>query len=335
MIRRIHARQGSPAPFLVLAVMVVGFVVVPPLFDASISSLNVFNVFQVFADYGLVALAVGMVIIVGGYDLSTATAYGMAGILAVKLGADHPLLGLAAALGAGALVGLVQGGIVAGLQISSLPVTLGGYLVLYGLSYVLTHETPVSYGNIAIGETLSDPILSVFSLRSLIAIGGFVVVGLAMGTTRFGAEARAVGEDAVAARAAGVRSRRVVVAVFVAAGLCTALGGSLASYSIGSATPDIGLTPLIFGTIAALLGGVTLAGGRGSVVGIAAGVFSFAMLRELLAVVGAQPYVTSLVTGGLLVVVGAVAAPRFRELMTRALRSSSPAVIGHTTKDKA
>jgi ribose transport system permease protein len=320
-----HPRDAYPLAILAVAVLAM---LVLPSFSATgtVSVLNFYNVFQTFSNYGLIALALGLSIVIGEYDLSTAGAYGFGGVVAIEFGGSSPALGLAAALGMGLVVGLTQGGIVAGLRMSAVPVTLGGYLILLGATHVITHSKTLSYGNIDIGAQLDDPILSVFSLRSLITLAVFVAVGVALHFSRLGPQVRAIGNDRRASRTAGVSVPRVLIVVLIVSGVCSAAAGALTSYSLASANPDLGLTPMIFGTIAALLGGVSLAGGRGSVAGIAAGVLTYAALQETLAMMATPDYVSDIVTGALLLLVTALAAPDLQPVLqtlrTR-LRTSS------------
>jgi ribose/xylose/arabinose/galactoside ABC-type transport system permease subunit len=315
-------------PFAVLGVAALGMVVLPQLTSGTVTVVNVYDVGQIFADYGLISLAIGLAMIAGEYDLSTAGAYALGAVIAVKLGGGSPLLGLAAALGVGLVAGLVQGTVVARLNMSAVPVTLGGYLILFGLNHELSGSKTVNFENYTIGLRLDDPILKIFSLRSLITLSVFAVVFLALRFTRIGAELRAVGGDRRASRTAGVPVQRLLIGVLIVSGLCSTAAGGLKAFSLASANPDIGLTPLIFGTIAALLGGVSLTGGRGSVVGILAGVLSYATLQETLAIIGAEDWQSQLTTGGLLFVVAALTAPHLKRevtgLITRHRRRLAP-----------
>ena len=85
------------------------------------------------------------------------------------------------------------------------------------------------------------------------------MAAVVLGCTRWGRELRAIGGDRRASRAAGVRVDRLLVGTFVASGVLSALGGSLLSFSLGSANPDPGVQPLILAVAAALLGGASLA----------------------------------------------------------------------------
>ena len=214
------------------------------------------------------------------------------------------------ALGTAAIVGCVQGTLIAYFRLNSMPVTLGGYLIVLGITYILGHSKSVIYEDYNVGLRLDEPVLQVFSIRSLISLGIFVLVALVLRYLRVGRDVRAIGGDRRAARVAGVPVERLLIGVFIASALGAALAGALLSYSLATASPtNIGFDVLTFSATAALLGGVSLSGGRGSAVGIAAGVLSLSVLQEILAIMRSPDYVSSLITGGLLVVVTILWAP--------------------------
>ena len=331
-------RLGAPAatqrevlPLVILAIAALCLALVPSISTATISYLNVYDVFQTFADYGLLALGVGFSMIVGEYDLSTASMYGLAGMVAVLTGESSPVLGILAALAVGVGAGVLQGAIISRLRMSSVPVTLGGFIIILGITYVISGDDDVSYNNISFGLGLDNRIAWVFSLRSLITLAVFAIVGVALRLTRFGTDVRATGGDRRASQISGVRVGQILVAVFALSGAGAAAAGSLHSYSLASAIPDLGFDPLIFATIAALLGGVRLSGGRGSPLGIAAGVLSLAILQEILGAIAAPEYTGDLVTGGLLIVVTIVAAPAISSWWERQRSAISSAATPNDT----
>jgi ribose transport system permease protein len=308
------------APFFIFGMVLLAFLLVPFYSTEQISDFNAFNSLQSASSVGLLALAIGLSMIAGEFDLSTVGMYALGGMLAVKLGADSPLLGVAAAMGAGVVVGAIQGGIIAKLGISSVPVTLGGYIALLGLTSVISSGESVAYENFDVGISLDQQTLTFFSPRSLIMIGAFVLVAVLIRWTRIGRDLRAVGGDRRAARAAGVRTDRILVGTFIATAVISALAGALLSYSIATAKPDPGGAPLVFAVTAALLGGVTLAGGKGTAAGILAGALSLSLLQEIFVIVATPDYVSDLVLGGLLIIVVAFDAPRLKSRMI-AMRS--------------
>jgi ribose/xylose/arabinose/galactoside ABC-type transport system permease subunit len=308
-----RARAGGVSrfvPYAILAVMIATMALLPAVTSYTLRTAYVYDILQNFSSYGLVALALGITIMAGEFDLSVSSMYLLGGMVAVLTGNGSPLAGVLAALGAAVIVGCVQGGLISYFRLNSMPVTLGGYLVVLGLTYILGHSKSVIYENYDVGLRLDEPIAQVFSIRSLITIGIFVLAALALRYLRIGRDIRAIGGDRRAARVAGVRVDRLLVFVFIMSAIGAALPGALLSYSLATASPtNIGFDVLTFSATAALLGGVSLSGGRGSPVGIAAGVLSLSVLQEILSIVRSPDYVSSLITGGLLVAVTILWAP--------------------------
>lgn len=297
-------------PYAILAVMLITLALLPVLTSYTVRTANAYDVFQNFASYGLVALALGITIMAGEFDLSVSSMYLLGGMVAVLTGNGSPVVGVLAALGTAVIVGCIQGSLISYFRLNSMPVTLGGYLVVLGITYILGHSKSVTYANYNVGLRIDRPIAQVFSIRSLIALGIFVLTALVLRYVRVGRDIRAIGGDRRAARVAGVPVNRLLIGVFTMSALGAALPGALLSYSLATASPtNIGFDVLTFSATAALLGGVSLSGGRGSPVGIAAGVLSLSVLEEILSIVRSPDYVSSLITGGLLVVVTILWAP--------------------------
>lgn len=312
-LRTSRARAGGVSrtvPYAILAVMIATMALLPVVTSYTLRTAYVYDILQNFSSYGLVALALGITIMAGEFDLSVSSMYLLGGMVAVLTGNGSPLAGVLAALGAAVVVGCVQGGLISYFRLNSMPVTLGGYLVVLGLTYILGDSKSVIYENYDVGLRLDEPIAQVFSIRSLITLGIFVLAALALRYLRIGRDIRSIGGDRRAARVAGVRVDRLLVFVFIMSAIGAALPGALLSYSLATASPtNIGFDVLTFSATAALLGGVSLSGGRGSPVGIAAGVLSLSVLQEILSIVRSPDYVSSLITGGLLVAVTILWAP--------------------------
>jgi ribose/xylose/arabinose/galactoside ABC-type transport system permease subunit len=304
-----HQRHAL-RPFALLGVLAVLFALLPALRSgASVDAVNLKNVLETLAALGLVTLALGLTMIAGEFDLSVSSTFLLGGMLAVKTGVHSPVLGVLVAVAVGLAVGAVQGGIIAKLGINSMAVTLGGFIALLGLVFVISNAQSISYSNAGVGERLDNPILSIFSLRILMSIGLFVLIALAFMRTTLGRDLRAIGSDRKASRTAGVRIDRLLIGVFALSGGLATFAGALQGYSLGYATPDRTVAPLIFATTAALLGGVPLSGGRGNPVGIAAGVLSLGLVVEAIPILRSAEYVNTLVPAVLLLLVTVVDAP--------------------------
>ena len=114
--RRRRPGGAELAPYAILAIMIVALVLVPVVTQYTVRTANIYDIFQNFASYGLVALALGITIIAGEFDLSVSSMYLFGGMVAVLTGGSSPALGIVAALWAATLVGIVQGGLIAGFR---------------------------------------------------------------------------------------------------------------------------------------------------------------------------------------------------------------------------
>jgi ribose/xylose/arabinose/galactoside ABC-type transport system permease subunit len=264
---------------------------------------------ETFATIGLVALGLGLTMMIREFDLSVVGVYSMAGCIAVVMGAGNAWLGLGCALAAGLAAGLAQGFIIVRLRLGSVGVTLGGLLVFAGIAYVVTENRALPYENMDVALGLSTPIGRIFSIRSLVAIAIFLAAALFVGVTRYGRDIIAIGSDRRAAMTAGVDVDALVIGIFGFSGFCAALSGALLSFSLASASPS-GLSDVIVpAAAAAILGGVSLAGGTGRPLGIAVGVLALAVLRAGFNAIGAPPYVNEVAMGGILLIVAALDGP--------------------------
>jgi ribose/xylose/arabinose/galactoside ABC-type transport system permease subunit len=311
------SRPENLVPVIAVVVTALTFALVPVYTDASLKTFDVYNTFQIVARLGLLALALGLTMIAGEFDLSVVGMYALGGMLTVQAGQHHYWVGVLAAVGAGAAIGLVQGCLIAGLRIPSVPVTLATYITLLGLTNALSGGLTKSYPNAAQAIWVDDRLLTFFSARSLVTVGLFVVAAATLTWTRWGRELRAIGGDRRASRTAGVGVDRLIVGTFLVSGALSALGGSMLSLSLGSANPDPGVQPLILAAAAALLGGVSLAGGRGTPLGLLGGIVAVALLAEVATVAALPSYVTQLFYAALLGVIVVVDAPGLHDGIVR------------------
>jgi len=306
----------SARPFTIMA----GAILVMALIDRGTGNFfspgTIFSVMQLFATLGLVALGLGLSMLVREFDLSVAGMVGLAGAIAVMTGVTNPWLGVFLGVGAGVASGVLQGIIMIWLGLSSVGVTLGGLLTLQGLTYVLTDNRTIGYPNIAVALKLNAPIADLVSVRSVAALAVFVLATLVMTCTHIGRDVIATGSDRRASRIAGLNTDRIVIGVFAASGACAALAGVLLSYSLGAASPVALADVLAPAAAAAIVGGVSVVGGRGSPMGIAAGVLTLCVLRSGLSAIGVEPHVHDLVTGIILVVIAVLDAPDLARRMT-------------------
>ena len=317
MIRRLASRPEVLVPVVALAVMLIAFLCTPAISGKALDTFDVYNTFQGLAQLGLLTLGLGLTMMAGEFDLSVVGVYALGGMVAVQAGQSSPVLGVAAAVAAGAAIGAVQGGIIARLRIPALVVTLATYIALLGLTSAMSGGLDVTYNNIATTLWIDQPRADIFSVPSLITLAAFVIAAVLLARTRLGRQIRAIGGDRRASRVAGVRVDRTLVGLFAASGTLAALCGALYSYSYASANPNPGFQPLILATVGCLVGGVSLAGGRGLPAGLLAGALSVALLGQIDAITAIPGDFTELLYAALLGVIVAIDAPGLRRGLDR------------------
>jgi ribose/xylose/arabinose/galactoside ABC-type transport system permease subunit len=319
-----HLDGPHVRPFAVLAACIILLAVVDGGHGRFFSAATAYSTLQIFATISLVTLGLGLTMMIREFDLSVVGMYGMAGCIAVLTGTHHPWLGLCLALAIGLTAGIVQGVIIVRLHLSSVGVTLGGLLVFVGIAFVLTESRSLPYDNLDVALVLNERIAGVFSIRSVVPLAFFAGAAAIFAWTRLGRDIIAIGSDRRAAMTAGVKVETLMIGVFAFSGLCAALSGALLSYSLASASPA-GLSDVIAPAAAgAILGGVSLGGGSGRPLGIAAGALTLAVLRSGLNAVGAPPFVNDITMGAVLLTVAILDGPYLARRLIVARRLVRP-----------
>jgi ribose transport system permease protein len=301
--------RPSIRPYLLLTIVVVLLAAVDAGQGRFLTIATAYSALQSFSTFGLVALGLGLIMLIGEFDLSVAGVFGLAGCIALLTSVDNAWIGILCAIGTGAAFGFVQGLLITSLDLGSVPVTLGGLLTATGVAYVITHNRAISSDNLNLAMTLNDPVIGLFSIRSLVALGIFVIAAIIFATGRLGRDLIATGSDRKAAIVAGVSVKELLLGAFTFSGFMAALGGAMLSYGLASATPS-GLSDVLVPSVAAaILGGVSLAGGTGTPFGILAGILTLTVLRSGLNAVAAPPFAHDLATGLILFAVAVSDAP--------------------------
>lgn len=253
---------------------------------------------------GLIAVAEVMLMITGEIDLSISGTFSLApylmAFLAVAWGV--PLwAGALVALALGIAVGFVNGLVTVRLKVPSLITTVGTLFLLQGIVVSVYDSQPIMTPSqepfsALFGESLADPSATALTWQAVTAFTPFlwavlvaVVLALTLNRTAFGLHTVATGSNIVGAREIGVRTDRIKVANFMIAGGCAALAGIVNTAQFSSADPQAGSPFLTLQAIAAaVIGGTSLLGGSGTVVGALIGAFVVASLNNGLVMVGAQ-----------------------------------------------
>jgi ribose/xylose/arabinose/galactoside ABC-type transport system permease subunit len=297
--------DADVAARVAMLVVVFGiFAIVDPRFA---TSGDIYAAMEGFAFAGAVALGVGVTIIAGEFDLSVGSVAGLCGVIAVSLSGLGLYASVAIAVAIALAFGLLQGAAIAWLRISSLVFTIGTLVAVRGVAFIVAHERTVvlPFDKLTYSDAIQNPI-GIFSPFSLITVALFIVVGLLLAYSRYGREIFAFGGGRNEALAAGVSRFRPLILAFGLSAMLAGFSGAMLSIKSGSAPPSAYDTLLLPAVTAALIGGTSLSGGRGSVIGIAAGVLTLRFLLNELSLNGLPYFVESLSTGLLLLLVLAI-----------------------------
>jgi rhamnose transport system permease protein len=286
---------------MLLATFVIGW----SMAEAFLTGQNLSLAAADLMEKAIMALGLLLVIIAGEIDLSVASVLGLSSaIVGALIEKGAPLgLAIAAALLAGALCGLFNGLLVARLGLPSLVVTLGTLALFRGLAFVVLGDRAVSEfpeGFLAFGfdnvpGTLIPWTAVVFAVLA-------VIVFVVLHRSWVGRDLYAIGNNEEAARFSGVEVDRLKVWLFVISGTLAALAGVVFTARFASARPDNALGFELDVVTAVLLGGVSIFGGRGSLVGVVLALFLIGALRNVLSLEDVAAEKQSIVIGALLIV---------------------------------
>ncbi|MCP2138468.1 ribose/xylose/arabinose/galactoside ABC-type transport system permease subunit [Rhizobium sp. SLBN-94] len=259
---------------------------------------NVYSLLEACAILGIVAAGLGVTMLAGEFDLSVGSIAACAGLIAIMMSDHGILVAVLCAVIPAVIYGAAQGFAIARLQMSSLVFTLGTFIGMRGVAYIISDEKTLTLAmtNLKLASMLRERIV-IFSPFSILMVSVLVAMGLFLRYTRYGREIYAIGGARKESRAAGVPQTRPLVIAFASSASLAALAGSLAALRGGSATPGSHETLLLSAVAAALIGGVSVYGGRGSMTGVFLGVLTLQILLSGLQMLGTPNWTANLATG--------------------------------------
>jgi ribose transport system permease protein len=255
------------------------------------------------APFALVALGQTLVILTGGIDLSVGSVIAVSAMSAAWLSLAMPdriWLAMLLAIVAGAFAGLVNGLVIAYLNVTPFVATLGMLTIASGFAYVIGGGAPINGLPKDFGFIANEKIFG-FQLPVYIMISGFIILGLLMKYSSFGMRIYAVGGNRTAAEVAGVNAKRVLIGVYVISGFLAGVSGVILASRVISGPPNLGAGYELDAIAAVVIGGASLMGGRGTVWGTFLGLLLIQTLNNGLDILVIPAYWQMVISGVLIV----------------------------------
>jgi ribose transport system permease protein len=278
-----------------------------------LDSNNLYLVSRQIALTAIIALGVFFVILTGGIDLSVGSAVGLSGfICGLAMAAGwHPLSAILAGLLTGAVVGAVNGSIVAFVGVTPFIVTLGMLGVARGAVLVIKHGDSIREISKPFIDTVNGSLLGLsvpVIILLVMAAGAHVVLKF----TAFGRRVYAIGGNEEATALSGINTRRVKFFTYVICGALSAVTGILFVARFQSAQADAGKGMELDAIAATVIGGTSLMGGEGSVVGVLIGAIIMGVIRNGLVLLQVSSYWQELIIGAIIVLAAVLDVVRSR-----------------------
>ncbi|UCG59358.1 MAG: ribose ABC transporter permease [Phycisphaerales bacterium] len=302
-----HLKRSQSLIALVLMITIMSF-----LSDRFFTVTNMWNVTRQISVNVCLSVGMTLVILTGGIDLSVGSVLALTGAIAaglLKNGLELPMFNLAirytflgAAMGAilaGSILGLINGLAITRFRVPPFVATLAMLTIARGLTMLWTKGFPIT----GLGETFA-----VLGTGSFLAIPVpvwicAVIVAVALVVTkrtRFGRYVYAVGGNEQAAKLSGLNINKIKLMVYTAAGALAAIGGLITTARLDSAQPNAGMGYELDSIAAVVIGGTSLSGGRGSVLGTVLGALIIGVLNNSLVLLDVSPFWQQVIKGGVI-----------------------------------
>ena len=306
-------QQRELGLFILILILFTGLSIAKP--TTFFTSGNIFNILKQVSLITIVAVGQTMVMTSGGIDLSVGFNLGLTGVLLaffIQQGMP-PVLAVIIGMSASILVGLLNGVIVTKLHLPAFIVTLGIAKIARGVMYVVTRGYPIPVGTpfiLWLGNGYIGPFpVPMLVMVIVVAIGAFL-----LNSTVFGNRTKAIGGNENAARLSGINISRNKILVFGFAGLLAAIAGLIMVGRVNAGNPNSGLNFDLDSIAATIIGGTSLAGGEGTVIGSLLGAILLGVIANGLVLLNVNMYWQTIVAGTIIIVVCAI------DALTRARR---------------
>ena len=301
--RRRSAILAVSGPFLALLLACLFFA---SRTDRFLTSQNFSLILQQIVVVGVIAIGQTVVVLTAGIDLSCGMVMALGSIVMTRAAVDHGM-GPAAAVACGMLVtmgfGFLNGALITFVRLPPFIVTLGTLNIAFAITQIYSGSQTISGlpdGLVVLGETFRVRGTAV-TYGTIVMLGLYVLAWLALRETAPGRHVYAIGNNAEAARLMGIPTRRLILTVYTCAGLTYGIAALLAVARSGVGDPQAGQTDNLESITAVVLGGTSLFGGRGLILGSLIGALIVGVIRNGLTLMGVASVYQILITGILVI----------------------------------
>ncbi len=286
--------------FIILAcVMIIGSIFVPSLAQKG----NLLNVLRLASIVGLAAIGATVVLLVGEIDLSIGSVMSLSLVAGGMMVGYGSVPALAATCLTGIVLGIINGVLVTKLKINSLMVTLGTMSVFAGFANVVTRGQSVFLYDAPFYLSLGRGYIAGIPVPVIIFLSVGILLSIMLKYTKTGKEIYFTGANTRAAWISGINTDRIKLIAYSISGLTAALAGPLLSSQTNRITPIQGVGFELSAIAVAVLGGTSLIGGKGTVIGTILGALTFQLLLNVLTLSGVGTYMEQVLKGLLLIVI--------------------------------
>lgn len=313
-LHRFFHANPTAAPTLVLLIAILAFSLI--VGERFLAPFNLSLVLQQVTIIGTLGIAQTLIILTMGIDLSVGAIMVLSSVVMGRMAVDFglpPVFALLLGLLVGALCGAVNGFLVTRIKLPPFIVTLGTWNIFFALNLWYSKSQTIRSQDIEAAAPLLQWLGTAFEFLgarltygSLLMLGLFVLLWYALNWTAWGRHVYATGDDKDAAELAGIRTQRVLMSIYVVAGLICAIAAWLTIGRIGSVSPQVGFTSNLDSITAVVIGGTSLFGGRGSIFGTLIGALIVGIFRNGLALAGVDVLWQEFTVGLLIIVAVAI-----------------------------
>lgn len=286
-------------------IILIALVIAASLVSADFfTSPNLSNISRQIAGFGIMSMGMLLVVLTGGIDLSVGSVAALSSVVTAMLIPEHGLtVGLLAGLGSGLVCGVVNGVLISSYRLSPFVVTLAMMTVARGLALIVSNGAPILVDEpgallLDFGRETIAQIPLPTALMLLVFLAGAVFLGL----TRPGRIVRAVGSNEEAVRLSGVPVGRHVLLTYLVSGILASIAGIISTARAGVGAPTVGVGDELTVIAAVVIGGASLAGGRGNVLNTLVGVVILGVIANIMNLTSVPGYHQQVVMGVIILV---------------------------------